>query len=82
MPHPLLQRADVDAVLQMAGGIGVAEFVKEPSAAVRPLPAPVDPDGAVVELVRHRAVAAVELAAVRDGLELFQHGAVGASGTT
>src|SRR5260370_894484 len=33
--HPLLQRADIDAVLQVARGVGMAEFVQEPPAAVR-----------------------------------------------
>src|SRR5207249_3728148 len=46
--HPLLQRPDVDSVLQVARGVSVAEFVKEPSAAERPLPAAVDPDSAVL----------------------------------
>jgi hypothetical protein len=34
MSHPLLQGSDIDAVLQMARGIGVAEFMQEPAAAV------------------------------------------------
>jgi len=68
MTHPLLQRADVDAVLQVARGVGVAELVKEPSSAERAFGAAVDPDAAVLELLRHGAVTAVELAAPRDGL--------------
>jgi hypothetical protein len=31
MAHPLLQRADIDAVLQVARGVGMAELMKEPS---------------------------------------------------
>ena len=68
MTHPLLQRADVDAVLQVARGVSVAELVKEPSSAERYFHAAVDPDSAVVQLVGHGAVTAVEFAAVRDGL--------------
>lgn len=55
MAHPLLQRADIDAVLQV-------------SSAERSFHASVDPDGAVVQFVPHGAVNAVEFAAMRDGL--------------
>ena len=33
--HPLLQSADINAVLQMPRGIGVTEFMKKPPPAVR-----------------------------------------------
>ena len=80
MPHPLLEGADIDAVLQVPGGVGVAELVQEPAPAVRAGVAAVDALGAVLELLRGGAVAAVQLAAPRHALELFQHGAVGAAG--
>ena len=35
VPHPLLQGADINPVLEMSRGIRVAEFVKEPAATVR-----------------------------------------------
>jgi len=54
----------------------VAEFMEEPSSALRPFPTAVDSDSAVNELVRHGAVAAVEFPAVSYGLEFFEHGAV------
>ena len=80
MAHPPLQGADIDAVLQVAGGVGMAELVQEPAAAVRAGVAAVDALGAVLQLLRGGAVTAVQLAAPRHALELFQHGAVGAAG--
>src|ERR1700730_17677448 len=68
--HPLLQRADIDAVLQVAGGGGVAELVKELSSAERPLPAAVDADSAVFQLVSRGAMTALEFPPVCDSLEL------------
>jgi len=75
--HPLLQGSDIDAVLQMAGGVGVAELVRKPSPAVRPLPAAVDADRPVFQLVSRGAMAAVEFPPVCNSLQLLQHGAVG-----
>ena len=77
--HPLLKRADVDAVLQVPRGVGVAEFVQEPPAAEGSFGAAVDrpvPSSSTW----HSAMAAVQLAALGDGLEFFQHGAVGPAG--
>ncbi len=42
VPHPLLQCADVDSVLEMPGGVGVAKFVEEPSSTVRSSRAAID----------------------------------------
>src|ERR1039458_9466659 len=67
MAHPLLQRADIDTVLQVARGVSVAKLVKEPSSAERPLRAAVDPDSAVVQLMGHGAMTAVEFATLRNG---------------
>jgi len=50
MTHPLLQRANIDAVLQVARGVGVAELMQEPSSAERYFHAAVDPDCAVVQV--------------------------------
>lgn len=75
--HPLLEGADVDAVLQVPCGVGVPELVKEPTAAIRAGGAVVDFGGAVLQAVGYGAMAAIELAAPDDGLQLFQHGAVG-----
>lgn len=52
MSHPLLQRADVDAVLQMPRRIRMPEFMQEPAAAEGPLPAPVDANHAVDRALR------------------------------
>jgi len=82
MTHPLLQRADIDAVLQVARGVGVSKLVKEPSSAERSLRAAVDPNSAVVQLVQHGAVTAVEFATLRNDLQFFQHRAVGSAGRT
>jgi hypothetical protein len=59
----------------------VAELVQEPSSAERPFNAAVDPDSAVVELMRHGTVTAVEFATICDGLQFFQHRAVGPAGS-
>jgi hypothetical protein len=40
--HPLLERGDVDAVLQVPGRVGMAEFVKKPAAAKRAFGATID----------------------------------------
>src|ERR1019366_7643532 len=80
--HPLLQGADVDAVLQMSRGIGVAEFVQEPTPAKWAVGATIDPDRTILKLVRDSAMAAIELAAPDDSLQLFQHGAVGIARST
>src|SRR5271157_1163730 len=75
--HPLLQRANVDSVLEVPGSVGVSKLMQKPAGAVGAFGAAIDSDGAVVELVRHLAMSAIELGAVGDGLEFFQHSAVG-----
>jgi hypothetical protein len=40
MPHLLLERADVDAVLQVACCVGMAEFVKKPTTAAESIGRP------------------------------------------
>src|ERR1035441_9508233 len=59
VPHPLLQGADVDAVLEVARGIGVAEFVKEPAATVCSFSAAIDLYSPVFQFVAHHAMFAV-----------------------
>ena len=44
MPHPLLQGADVDAVLEVPRGVGVPELVQETTAAEGPVGAAIDFD--------------------------------------
>jgi len=80
MAHPLLQRADIDAVLQVAGGVSMAELVQEPAPAERAGVAAIDMLGAVLQLLGGGAVATVQLAAPCHGFQLFEHGAVGAAG--
>jgi len=75
MPHPLLECADVDAILQMPGRVCMAEFVKEPATAKGTFGTAINLDGAIDEPMRGSAVAAVQLAAEGDRLELFQHSA-------
>lgn len=71
MPHPLLQRADVDPVLKVPCRVGMTELVQKPAGAVGASGAAVDLDSGVVEFMCHAAMAAVELRAVRNGFELF-----------
>lgn len=68
MPHPLLQRADIDAVLQVPGRIGVTELVKKPTGTEWTIGAAIDFHARVLKLVRDGAMAAIEFSAVRDGL--------------
>ena len=42
MSHPLLQGADVDSVLEVPRGVGVAEFVEKPTATVGSSSAAID----------------------------------------
>src|SRR5271166_4445533 len=74
--HPLLQRANVDSVLQVTGRVGVAELMQKPAGTVGAFIAAIDSDCAVVQLVRHFAMPAIELGAIGDGLELFEHSAI------
>lgn len=78
--HPLLKRSDVDAVLQVPCGVGVAELVEEPASAKGAIGTAIDFDGAALKLVRDSAVSAIQLATPDHGFELFQHGAVGPAG--
>src|ERR1019366_1644523 len=80
--HPLLEGADVDPVLQVSCGIGVPELVQEPSAAKWAVGATIDSHRTILKLVRDSTVTAIELAAPDDGLQLFQHGAVGLARST
>src|ERR1035438_482096 len=68
--HPLLQGADVDSVLQVPGSVRVAKLVQKPAGAVGAFIATIDSDCAIVQLVRHLAMPAIELGAVGDGLEI------------
>src|ERR1700686_174791 len=82
VPHPLLQRSYVDAVLQVSRRVRVPKLVKEPAATVRPFGTPIDFYGPVFQLVAHSAMTAVQLSAKHDRLKFFEHGAIGpASGT-
>lgn len=67
MPHPLLQSANIYPVLQVPSRVCVTEFVKKPATAEGAVNAAIDFDGAVVELVRHSAMSAIELGSVRNG---------------
>ena len=82
MSHPLLEGADVDAVLQVSRGVRVPELVQEPTAAKWAVGATIDPHRTILKLVRDSAMAAIELAAPDDGLQLFQHGTVGLARST
>ena len=42
MSHPLLQRANVNSILQVARGVGVAEFMEKLSSTVRAFGAAID----------------------------------------
>src|SRR5271166_4522461 len=75
--HPLLQRTNIDAVLQVPGRVGVAKLMQKPARAIGTFGAAIDSSCAVVQLVGHLAMPAIELGAVGDGLEFFQHSAVG-----
>ena len=51
MPHPLLECADIDAVLEIPGREGVPEFMEKPAGAVGPFGTAVDPDGSILQFV-------------------------------
>src|SRR5216684_824005 len=80
MAHPLLQRANVNSVLQVPCRISVSELMKEPTAAVGAIGTAINFDRAVLKLVFDNAMSAVEFGAVRNCLELFEHGSVRFSG--
>src|ERR1019366_4789733 len=50
--HPMLQGADVDAVLQVSRGVGVQEFVQDPPPAKWAVGATIDPHRTIPKLVR------------------------------
>ena len=66
MSHPLLQRANVDSVLQAPGSVGVSKLMQKPAAAVGAFGAAIDSNYAIVQLVRHLAMPTIELGAVGD----------------
>lgn len=51
VPHPLLERADIDSVLEIPCRIGVPEFVQKPSRTVGAFGTTVDPHRSVFELM-------------------------------
>ena len=71
MPHPLLQGSDINAVLKMSRGVGVAEFMEKPSATVRAFGAAIDLYTTFFQLVAHGTVTAVQFPAKRDRLKFF-----------
>ena len=80
MAHPLLQRANVNSVLQVPCRISVSELMKEPTAAVGAIGTAINFDRAVLKLVFDNAMTAVELGTVGHGLEFFEHCAVRSPG--
>jgi hypothetical protein len=58
--HPLLQGANVNAILEVPRGIRVAEFVEEPTATVGSFGTAIDLYGSVFHLVAHSAMTAVQ----------------------
>src|SRR5260370_5400808 len=74
--HPLLERANVDSILEMPCGIGVTEFMQKPARAVGPVGATIDFNGSVLKFVFHDAMPTIQFGAISDRLEFLQHGAV------
>jgi hypothetical protein len=60
--QPFLQRSNADSTLKTSSRVGVAEFVEEPSSAMRPF-------GALVAVFRD-AMAAIEPGAIDDSFQL------------
>src|SRR6266704_2092816 len=73
MPHPLLQRADVDSVLKVARVICVAKFVQEPAATICSFGAAVDLYRSAFQLVRSDTVTTVKFSSKRHSFKFFQH---------
>ena len=71
MSHPLLQGADVDTVLEVARGVSVTEFVKEPAATVRSFGTAIYLYSPLFQFVAHGAMTAVQFSAKRDCLKFF-----------
>src|SRR5215471_6280907 len=82
MPHPLLKGANIDAVLQMSRGVGVTKLVEKPTAAVGSFCTTVRLHASIFQLVRGYTMTAVQLGAIRNGFELFQHRTIGLTGST
>jgi hypothetical protein len=64
--HPLLQRANVNSVLQVARRVCVAEFVKEPTSAVLSFGAAIDLDSPVLQFPSRDAATAIQFCPIRD----------------